>query len=423
MMFRWIAALAAAALLLIGCGGGDDRTKARLRLVNASSGYAELELNVDGQLRQGAVGYGATASYVEVDPNDAASTLTRPGSATALLSFTPALTKGQHYSVLAYGAQGALKQLQLDDNAGEPDGGKTLLRVVNAAPDAGALDVYITGADDLLAASVPVQSGAAVGAVGPWFTVDSATWRLRISAAGSKTDLRLDLPALVAASKQVATLVLTPGRGGVLVSALLLQQQGEIGRQDATQARVRVAAGVAAGAAVTAAVAGSTLLSNTASPVVGVYALLPAGSQPVAVAVAGTALPASTAMLSAGADYTLLVHGTAASPLVSWIEDDNHLPADSSQARLRLVNGVAGLATPLAMTADLVPVADNVAAGSGSAYAALASTTTARLSVTAPGLAAPLFGAVDQVLLPGANYSVFVLGDAAAAAGTLRKDR
>lgn len=423
MMFRWIAALAAAVLLLGACGGGDDRTKAKLRLVNASSGYAELALNVDGQLRQGDVGYGQTASYVEVDPNKAASTLTRPGSATALLSFTPALTKGRHYTLLAYGAQGALKQLQLDDDAAAPDSGKTQLRVVNAAPDAGALDVYITGGDDLLSASVPVQSGAAVGAVGPWFTVDSATWRLRITAAGSKTDLRLDLPALAAASKQVATLVLTPGRGGVLVSALLLQQQGDIARHDTTQARVRVAAGVTAGGAVSASVAGRTLLTNTASPVVGVYTLLPSGAQGVAVAVDGTALPASTADLAAGADYTLLVHGTAAAPLVSWIEDDNHLPTDLSQARLRLVNGVAGLATPLAMTADLVPVADSVAAGSGSAYAALASTTTAELSVTAPGVAAPLFSAVDQILLPGANYTVFVLGDAAAAAGTLRKDR
>lgn len=39
MTFRWITALAAAALLLAACGGSDDndRTKAKLRLVNASS--------------------------------------------------------------------------------------------------------------------------------------------------------------------------------------------------------------------------------------------------------------------------------------------------------------------------------------------------------------------------------------------------
>lgn len=423
MMFRWIAALATAAVLLTACGGGEDPTKAKVRLVNASSGYAELELNVDGQLRQGAVTYGTTASVVDVDPSKSASTLTRPGSPTALLSFTPSLSKGRHYTLLAYGALGALKQLQLDEDSGEPDSGKTQLRVVNAAPDAGALDVYITGADDLLAASVPVQSGAAVGAVGPWFTIDSATWRLRITGTGSKTDLRLDLPALVATSRQVVTLVLTPGRGGVLVNALLLQQQGDIARQDTRQARVRVAAGVAAGGAVSAAVGDTTLLTNSASPVVGLYTLLPAGSQSMVVSVGGAPLPTATSTLAAGADYTLLVYGTPAAPLVSWIEDDNRLPADASQARLRLVNGIAALTAPLAMTADLAPVADSVLAGSGSAYSAVAATTTAKLSVTASGVATPLFSAADQIFLAGANYTVFVLGAADAAAGTLRKDR
>jgi len=141
------------------------------------------------------------------------------------------------------------------------------------------------------------------------------------------------------------------------------------------------------------------------------------------VSVSGAPLPTATTTLAAGADYTLLVYGTPAAPLVSWIEDDNRLPADITQARLRLVNGVADLTTPLAMTADLVPVADSVLPGSGSAHSAVAATATAEISVTAPGVATPLFSAADQIFLPGANYTVFVLGAADAAAGTLRKDR
>ena len=50
---RWTALLACAALLLAGCGGGADRTKAQVRLVNASSGYPALDLVVADQLRQG----------------------------------------------------------------------------------------------------------------------------------------------------------------------------------------------------------------------------------------------------------------------------------------------------------------------------------------------------------------------------------
>ena len=282
MTFRWITALAAAALLLAACGGGDDndRTKAKLRLVNASSAYAEIDLFVEDTLRQGSVGYGNTASYVEVDPGEADSKITRSGSTTALLSFTPGIERNKHYTVLAYGAEGALRQMLVDDNVGEPDSGRALLRVVNAAPDAGKLDIYLTAADEPLASAVPVQAGAEYGVANGLLTVDSTSWRLRVTAAGSKTDLRLDLPALVLESKQVATLVLTPARGGVLMNTLLLTQQAGIARQDTALARVRVAAGVADSGAVSATVGGQVLMASVGSPAVGLYALLPAGTQP-----------------------------------------------------------------------------------------------------------------------------------------------
>jgi len=424
MTFRWITALATAALLLAACGGGDtDRTKARLRLVNASDAYAALDLRVDDELRQGGVGYGSRADYVEVDPDEADSTITNAGSTTALLSFTPDVARDKSYTVLAYGAQGALRQMLIDDNVGAPDSGRTLLRIVNAGADAGDLDVYLTGADEALSTAVPVQSRASFGVAAGPLTVDSGSWRLRVTATGSKTDLRLDVSALALASEQVVTLVLTPAQGGVLMNALLLTQRGAIERKDTTLARVRVAAGVAASGAVSASVGGSVLMSSVGSPAVGLYTLLPAGVQPVALAVNGTPLAAAPVTLAAGADYTLLVRGLPEAPLAGWIEDDNRRSADSGQARLRLVNGVAELAAPLSMTADFVPVADGVLPGAASAYASVDATLTAQLSVTAAGLTAPLYGAVDQPLAAGAVYSVFVVGAPGAAVGILRKDR
>ncbi len=423
MSFRWITALAIAALLLAACGGGDnDRTKAKLRLVNASAAYAALDLRVEDELRQGNVAYGASDSYVDVDPGEADSKITRSGAVTALLSFTPALERNKHYTVLAYGAEGALQQMLIDDNVGEPESDRALLRVVNASPDASKLDIYLTGADEPLASAVPVQADTEYGAASGPLTVNSASWRLRVTTAGSKTDLRLDLPALVLNSKQIATLVLTPARGGVLLNALLLTQQGAIERQDTALARVRVAAGVADSGAVSAGVGGNVLMASVGSPAVGLYALVPAGTQPVALAVNGTPLAAPAVTLLAGADYTLLVRGTAAAPLAGWIEDDNHRPANSRQAKLRLVNGVADLTVPLSMTADFVPVADGVGPGAASGYAALDATLTAQLSVTAAGMATPLFSAVDQPLTAGAVYTVFVVGAPAAAVGILRKD-
>ena len=59
MAINWKTAVVITACLLAACGGGADRTKAQLRMVNASSGYTQLDLRVDDQLRQGAVAYGA----------------------------------------------------------------------------------------------------------------------------------------------------------------------------------------------------------------------------------------------------------------------------------------------------------------------------------------------------------------------------
>ncbi|MBP6765927.1 MAG: DUF4397 domain-containing protein [Rubrivivax sp.] len=423
MRTPWMAWMLAAAMALSACGGDNDRTKAKLRLVNASSGYPSLDLRVEDTLTQGAVSYGNTASYVQVAPGEADSAIAVTGSATALLSFTPAMSKDRYYSLLAYGGQGTLKHLLLDDNAGEPDSARALLRVVNAAPDAGALDIYLTASDVDLVAAGPVQSSAAVGAVGEWLTVNAGNWRLRITAAGNKADLRIDLPVLALPSKQVATLVVTPGRGGVLVNTLLLVQQGNISAGAAPQARVRLAAGVADGGAVAAAVGGTVLASNVGSPAVDIYTLLPAGTLPVVVSVNGLSVPMPDMALLAGADYTLLVRGPLGAAQASWIEDDNTLPINTGQAKLRLVHGVADFGGAMAMTADFVPVADGVNPGQASAHRLVSATTTASLSMTGTGRPTPLFSAVDQRLEAGAVYTVFVVGPAASAVGILRKDR
>jgi hypothetical protein len=110
-------------------------------------------------------------------------------------------------------------------------------------------------------------------------------------------------------------------------------------------------------------------------------------------------------------------------PVLSWIEDDNSPPADPTQARVRLVHGIADLPSTLALSADFVPIADGVLPGTASASTDLEATLTASLSVTTPGQATPVWSAVDQIFRAGGNYTLFVVGAAAAPAGILRKDR
>ncbi len=421
MSLRWMAALMAALLVVLaGCGGGTDRTKAQVRLVNASTGYAALDLRVDDEVRQSGVGYGGSAGYVEARPGKTFA-IYSPSAATSLLSFTPAVSERKYYSVLAYGRAGALKQLVLDDNNPQPDTNRSFVRIVNAAPDAGPLDVYVTGASDTLEASVALASAAAVDAVSGFFTINSGTWRIRATVPGSKAanDVRLDVSGVAFGSREVVTLVLVPGPGGVLAKALLLRQQAGIDNLAATLARVRVATGIT-NLAVT--LGGSPLLVASGLPVVTGYAAVPAGTPTLAVTVGGTAVTTPNPTLDAGADYTLLVHGTAAAPQFSWLPDNNAPASDATKAKLRLVNGASGLAGVLSMTVDGSPLPETVGAGKASGYVNQPATTTAGIAV-ADSSASTLYTATDRVFAAGGVYSVFLLGPSGGTAGVFRQDR
>ncbi|MFO1267664.1 MAG: DUF4397 domain-containing protein [Rubrivivax sp.] len=420
-LLLWLLASAMAAAALSGCYvSPDDRTKARVRLVNATRDYAALELRVDGTLRQGAVAYGGSASYVEIDPDHSSSSITTPGSAAALLSFTPAVSKNNNYTVLAFGKAGALRQILLDENQSAPASGKTGLRVLNAAADAGSLDVYLTAASDPLTTAVPVRAAAVYGEVSPALDVTGGTWRLRVTGASAKTDLRLDVADIAFPAGQQAVLVLTPSAGGTLVDALLVKQREAIVQADGANARARAMAGVAGGGAVTATLGGVSLL-DSAIAVAGNYKLVPAGAPALAISVNGNSVGAPATALAAGRDATLLVYGPAATPVAVWLADDNQLPAASGTVRIRLVNATTGVGGSVSLSVDGEAVGSGgVAEGASGTYSEIAASSSATLSASAGAVA--LFSANNQALLAGGVYTVFVIGTAGSTTGIIKRD-
>lgn len=406
---------------LSGCGGGADRTKASLRFINASV-YPSLDLRIDDSLRFGAVAYGAGASYQEIDPDETSSRVTVAGSTTALVSLTPALVRKQHYSLLAWGREGELKTALLDDDQAEPDSGKASLRILNASSDAGALDVYLTAENDALSGAVAVSSAAAAGTVGSFSTVDSGSWRLRVTGAGDRNDLRLDIRGLTLNSKGVHTLVLTPSTGGVLVQALLLTQQGAITARSVEHARVRVVAALSQGGPVSARLGTQSLLDATASPAVSGYQLVPAGTASLVVTADAALLASTGASLAAGTENTLLVHAAAGTAAASWISENNARPLSSSNVKLRLVNGLASSTEALSLTASGLPVVSSLLPGAGSVGAEVSTGSASELSVRAAGAAQALYTNTDPKLTANGVYTVFVLGDSTPTV-LLRADR
>ncbi len=405
---------------LAACGGGTDRTKAHVRLVNASSGYSSLALVIDGSTIASGVAAGSSADYADASRGTQDLDISSPSSATILATRSASLGKDTYYTLLAYGRAGALATQLLEDSQSSPGSGKTLIRVINTASESGSLDVYLTGATDALVQAAPLQTGAAYGTLGSFVTINSGTWRLRITGAGNASDLRLDVSGLSFESTGVKTLAITPGRGGLLVNALLLSQRGGVTAGANGQARVRVAAGVSSNAAVTASVAGTTLMNSAIAPALTDYALVTAGTVTPVVTVNGTAVAFGGApTLLAGGDYTLIVYGAPGTAAAAVVADDNTPPSDGSKAKLRLVNGVTG---SLTLKLGLVVKASGVAAGTASDYATADATTTGAMQVTsADGLLN--YNASDLTLSASGVYTLFMLGSSTAPVGQLNRDR
>jgi hypothetical protein len=412
----------AATWIVSACGGGADPTRAQLRLVNASGGYAALDLRVDDDRKASSVAFGGDEDYVEVDPDFDDLDVTLPGSSTALASPDPTLREQRFYTLLAYGQEGQLKTVLLDDNASEPDSGEVKLRVVNAAPEAGNVDVYVTASGESLAAAVPFQANLAAGAVSALDTLDSGPWRIRVTAASDRTDLRLDVDNVTLRSGRVLTLVVAPTTGGVLASALLLEQEGSIGVHSGGKARVRVAA--PSTGVVAATVGGVPVLDATAAPVVGDYELVDAGTPAVSLTVGGAAVSVPTQALVAGEDRTLLVYAANGTPAAAWLVDDNRPPTATGTAKVRFVHGRSDSPGALSLKINLNPAFSSVALGSASAtYTDATAAANVRVTISDAVSGDTLFDVTDQTIEAGAVYSVFATAGTSPSAGFVKQDR
>ncbi len=426
MRVAMMASLVGAAVLS-ACGGGSSSSsgKANLRLLNASPAYPSLDLQAAGVAVDTGVAYGTVGAYAAVGDTSVATVVNNTGSTTGLSTATRSLTKDVNWTLVTYGSLGALKTALIREDVVAPAAGLTSLMLLNYAPDAGAVDIYLTGSTDTdLTSFTPIATVAAGSGVG-YLSVASGTYRLWVTGTGDRTDLRLDKQGLVLGSAQVDSLVITEGAGGMLVNSVLVQQQGTATALTNTMARVRVVSATSDRGSVTVNVAGTPVVSSVASPEIGAYTLVTASTQaPVTASVNGTALAVANQSLAFGGDYTMLVWGSAGAPKFSMIADDNRYPTVSTNAKIRLVNATSGPSNSLTLLADLSPVANNVAQGAGSAYASVLANNQMQLNVSSATVASIYSSGTNGTpVLAKGLYTVFMLGDSGAPVAQVRKDR
>jgi hypothetical protein len=423
--------LAIAVLGGCGGGGGSDSKKAQIRLLNVSPGYTSLDLYVNNGdsdtdvLKASGVALEAITDYVKLDSDTYTIKFKRNGVTSTLLTASgQQLTDESHNTYVAYGSNGHFAALKIAEDVKDADDKKTTVTVLNTA-EAGSLDVYFTDASVDLGDATPQFGSVTSGTVSSSGTLDSGTYRLRVTGAGDTTDIRLDVSGVTLTSKKVVSLILTSTQGGVLVNGLILPQQGALTTNRNTKARVRGANGIANGNAATATIGGVSVLNGNGVGVISSkYGQIDAGNVAIAVSVDGNAVSVPNQTLAAGGDYTLLVWSDSTGTRTTLITDDNHLPSASGKAKIRVLNGMSGLGGPITLYVDFAPVAEGISLGTASAFAEVSTGSESQLDVQNAVTAAPLKSLTSVSLQDAGVYTLFMSGGGTATVGgTVRKDR
>lgn len=428
-LLRLVLGLIASLTLLAACGGNNDKKSATVRFLNATVEVGSLSLYTDDDRRAADVAADAVSSYATLNAGSYEFKFKRSGSDSALITSTSTLSDDTPHTVVAWGREGAVRLSITEDDEDRPSAGLVKLRVFNAATDAGSVDVYIGDSSTDFNSVSATAASVAVGAYSGFSERSAGSLRVRITSAGNRDELRLDIPSLQTQSQQVITLVLQPTAGGVLVHAVALVQEGAVTLQKNQQARVRLVASVA-GNGVVASRVGSTVLSNAAtSPNIGSYVLVSSGNSTVSAQIGGSAVYAESMSFVAGQDYTVLVHGDAALGFVNRVTDDNRAAA-SGRAKIRLLHGVQGYDT-LTLTVDSASVANDLAYGSVSSFVSVGSNVgNALLEVSSPLSSTALYttsrasSSTTGISLESAGvYTLFMLSGSTTPRGFLRRDR
>jgi len=383
---------ATALLTACGGGGGGGDSNTQVRLLNATRSFAELDLSVDDKTINTKVAYASVGEYGSVKSDGPVVRVLNSGVGAPITATQPSLAGGSNYTFISYGFGGAVRMTTLQEVETAPEANKAKLLVLNLAPDAGAMDVYVTTATDSLDSATALSTNLAGGSGSGYIQINSGTFRVRVTGYNKRTDLRLDIPAMTLDSASVNTLILTASEGGVLVNGISLVQKGAVKNFPNTQSRVRTVAALANGGTVTSSINTQPMFSSGAvSPLISDYVTTASGvPTQFSIAVNGTtrSFTAPTLVdgkptLVAGKDATLLVWGDPSDPKLTVLDDDNRLPTLSGDVKVRLVNALP--TSGAGLNVAFGSVASNIAAGSASTFSTTSSSGTGvQVDLTVP---------------------------------------
>lgn len=181
-----------ASLFLIGCGGGNGNgftDTASIQVIHASTDAPWVDVSANGLPVFTDVAFGQATAETQVAAGAyqvAVDAAVPGGDVTVIGPVGLTFDADTEYTIVALGRVANIGPVVLERTREAVPAGSVRLQVVHAASAAPQVDVYVTGPNDPLAGAMPVGTFSFSQVLGP-LTIDSGTYRIRITPAGSST--------------------------------------------------------------------------------------------------------------------------------------------------------------------------------------------------------------------------------------------
>lgn len=159
---------------------------ARLRALFASPNAGNLDVLLDEKPVAANIPYRTATTYVTLPAGAHTVRFNAAGTGNTVLNANVSLAANTDTTLAVVGDAGNVAPVSLTDDNSAPASGAARVRVLQASPAMGAVDVYITAKDaDILAAS-PAVNGVAYRAASNYVQLPAGTYEIRVTPAGTK---------------------------------------------------------------------------------------------------------------------------------------------------------------------------------------------------------------------------------------------
>ena len=133
--------LSGVVLASFGCGGGGHH--AQLRAMDATPQESAIDVSLDGNSFASNVAYGTASDYGSVGAGSRHLQIYPTGVATPYIDETISLSSGDKYTAVSANVLSNANTILLVDEGSPPASDAAELRIVNASPALGTVDIYI----------------------------------------------------------------------------------------------------------------------------------------------------------------------------------------------------------------------------------------------------------------------------------------